>query len=137
MRIWILLVFIFGFSLSAAAQTQAEMNAKMCGEYRKADLQLNQLYQQVLKLYAKDAVFLKAFKASQVMWLKFRDAQEEALYPKRPNEDKQLTYGSVYSLCSCNTLTSLTSERNKQLKAWIVGVEEGETCSGSTRTKAR
>ncbi|WP_324676343.1 lysozyme inhibitor LprI family protein [Hymenobacter sp. GOD-10R] len=137
MKKGILLLALLTMSLGATAQRQAQMNAKTCGDYRKADQQLNQLYQQVLKLYAKDAVFLKAFKASQVAWLKFRDAQAEALYPKRLNQDKQVTYGSVYSLCSCQTLTSLTNDRNKQLKVWVVGIEEGDTCSGSVRAKAQ
>ena len=137
MKKGILLLSLLAASLSAAAQTQMAMNAKACGEYRKADQQLNQLYQQVLKLYAKDAVFLKAFKASQVAWLKFRDAQEEALFPKQPEEDKQFTYGSIYPLCSCRVLTSLTNDRNKQLKVWVIGIDEGDTCSGSVRAKAQ
>jgi uncharacterized protein YecT (DUF1311 family) len=133
----VLLGVLLTAGLAANAQTQAAMNAKTCGEYRKADQQLNQLYQQVLKLYAKDAVFLKAFKASQVAWLKFRDAQTEALFPKQPNQTKQVTYGSVYSLCDCNALTSLTNDRNKQLRTWVVGSEEGDTCAGSVRAKAQ
>ncbi|OUJ75524.1 lysozyme inhibitor LprI family protein [Hymenobacter crusticola] len=137
MKKGVLLVALLVASLAATAQTQAAMNAKTCGEYRKADQQLNQLYQQVLKLYAKDAVFLKAFKASQVAWLKFRDAQTEALFPKQPTEVKQVTYGSVYSLCNCQSLTSLTNDRNKQLKVWVVGIEEGDVCSGSVRRKAQ
>lgn len=137
MKTGILLIALLTASLATTAQTQAAMNAKACGDYRKADQQLNQLYQQVLKLYAKDAVFVKAFKASQVAWLKFRDAQVEALFPKQPNEAKQVTYGSIYSLCDCNALTSLTNDRNKQLKTWVVGIEEGDTCAGSVRAKAQ
>lgn len=137
MKKGILLIALLMASLAASAQTQVAMNAQGCGEYRKADQQLNQLYQQVLKLYAKDAVFLKAFKASQLAWLKFRDAQAEALYPKQLNQVKQVTYGSAYSLCSCNALTSLTNDRNKQLKVWVVGIEEGDVCAGSVRRKAQ
>jgi len=137
MRKGFLLIALLVTSLAASAQTQASINAKGCGDYRKADQQLNQLYQQVLKLYAKDAVFLKAFKASQLAWLKFRDAQAEALFPKQPNQVKQVTYGSAYSLCSCNALTSLTNDRNKQLKVWVVGIEEGDVCAGSVRRKSQ
>lgn len=132
-----LLIVLLVANLAVSAQTQAAMNAQGCGEYRKADQQLNQLYQQVLKLYAKDVVFLKAFKASQVAWLKFRDAQAEALFPKQPNAVKQVTYGSVYSLCNCQALTSLTNDRNKQLKVWVVGIEEGDVCAGSVRRKGQ
>lgn len=75
------------------AQTQMQMNEAACQKWQQADKKLNVLYQQVLKLYASDATFIKAFKASQVVWLKFRDAQEEALFPTRPGQQKQVSTG--------------------------------------------
>jgi len=52
-----------------------------------------------------------------------------------PAKDKQATYGSVYPICAANLLSELTEARIKQLRLWLVGVEEGESCSGSVRLK--
>lgn len=116
-------------------ETQAQMNVDACKEYKAADQKLNGLYQQVLKLYASDAVFLKAFKASQVAWLKYRDAHVEAMFPTQPGQEKRVTYGSVYPTCSCTTLAELTEARNQQLDVWVKGIAEGDVCSGSVRRK--
>lgn len=123
------------YSLTAHAQTQAQLNAEACGEYQAADRQLNTLYQQVLKLYAQDVAFLKSFKASQLAWLKFRDAQLEAVFPTQPGQAKPTTYGSVYPMCRCTVLAELTRARNQQLQTWVRGTEEGDVCSGSVRRR--
>ena len=109
------------------------MNA--CGAYETADQELNSLYQQVLKLYAPDATFLKALRASQQAWLTYRDAQLEARFPTRPGEAKRVTYGSVYPTCNCTILAELTAARNQQLRVWVEGIAEGDGCSGSVRMK--
>ena len=116
-------------------QTQAQLNADACGTYEAADQELNALYQQVLKQYAADAAFLKAFRASQQAWLQYRDAQLEARFPTRPGEEKRVTYGSVYPTCRCTTLAELTTARNQQLRVWVEGIAEGDVCSGSVRIK--
>ena len=116
-------------------QTQTQLNEDACGAYKTADQELNSLYQQVLKLYAPDAAFLKAFRASQQAWLTYRDAQLEARFPTRPGEAKRVTYGSVYPTCSCTILAELTTARNQQLRVWVEGIAEGDVCSGSVRTK--
>ena len=116
-------------------QTQTQLNGDACDAYKTADQELNSLYQQVLKLYASDAAFLKAFRASQQAWLTYRDAQLEARFPTRPGEAKRVTYGSVYPTCSCTILAELTTARNQQLRVWVEGIAEGNVCSGSVRTK--
>jgi uncharacterized protein YecT (DUF1311 family) len=132
----VVLVWVLVCSWShTQAQTQAQQNATTCQEWEQADKKLNVLYKQVQTLYASNPVFLKAFKASQVAWLKFRDAQEEALYPTQPGQPKRVTYGSVYPSCNCAVLTDLTTARNRQLQLWVDGIEEGDVCSGSVRRK--
>lgn len=133
----LLLLLMLTFSLAARAQNQGQMNAEACQKYQAADQHLNTLYQQVLKLYAADAVFLKAFRASQVAWLKYRNAQLEALYPTQSGEDKQTIYGSVYPMCSCPVLAELTTARNRQLQAWVKGTKEGDVCGGSMRVPTK
>ena len=116
-------------------QTQTQLNEDACDAYKTADQELNSLYQQVLKRYAADAGFLRAFRASQQAWLTYRDAQLEARFPTRPGEEKRVTYGSVYPTCSCTILAELTAARNQQLRVWVEGIAEGDVCSGSVRTK--
>lgn len=136
MKKTLLLVCLLAASWSEThAQPQSQQNATTCQQWQQADQKLNVLYKRVLTLYASNPVFLKAFKASQVAWLKFRDAQAEALFPTQPGQTKQVTYGSVYSSCNCTTLADLTTTRNRQLQVWVDGVAEGETCSGSVRRK--
>lgn len=83
------------------AQAPAQQSEDNCQKWEQADKKLNLLYKQVLTLYASKPVFLKTFKASQLAWLKFRDAQVDALYPTQPGQSKQATYGSVYPSCNC------------------------------------
>ena len=115
----------------AAAQTQAVLTAQTCTELRQADAELNRLYQQVLKLYAQRPTFLVPFKASQVAWLRFRDAQAEALYPATAAGRR----GSAAPMCRCTTLADLTTARNAQLKQWVEGKEEGDVCGNTIRTR--
>jgi hypothetical protein len=58
----------------------------------------------------------------------------EALFPKT---DKQAAYGTVYPMCHCNALQTLTDERTKQLKVWLQGFPEGDVCSGSVKVTQR
>jgi hypothetical protein len=44
-------------------------------------------------------------------------------------------YGSVQPMCWCMYVTYLTQERTKKLKVWLTGIEEGDVCSGSVKTK--
>lgn len=135
MKMKLALLLMLSLAGRARAQTQAQLNAQACAGYQAADQQLNTLYRHVQQLYAQNATFLKAFKASQVAWLRFRDAQLEALFPNPPGQDKPQTYGSVYSMCRCSVLTELTQARNRQLRAWATGTDEGDVCSGSVRVK--
>ncbi|MBC8083397.1 MAG: DUF1311 domain-containing protein [Hymenobacter sp.] len=135
MKKLLLIFLLLGLGGHARAQSQPQLNAGACTQFKAADQQLNALYQQLQRLYAADATFLKAFRLSQLAWLTFRDAQLEARFPTRPNEAKQLTYGSAYAMCRCSVLAELTSARNQQLQVWVRGTEEGNVCGGSVRRK--
>jgi uncharacterized protein YecT (DUF1311 family) len=79
-----------------------------------------------------EADFLQKLKAAQRLWIAFRDAHLESLYPAG---DKQLEYGSAYGACRCLALVELTNRRLEELKVWLRGVPEGETCKGSVRIR--
>ncbi len=75
--------------------------------------------------------FLKSLKTSQQLWIKFRDAEMLVKYPK----SKQADYGTVFPMCWSAYKAALTHERTKTLQVWLDGIEEGDTCSGSVKSK--
>jgi uncharacterized protein YecT (DUF1311 family) len=124
-----ILLILFAGS-NSFAQTQAELNRDACATYKSADAEMNRTYKQILNEYQRDNVFIEKLKIAQRAWIKFRDAGLESLYPDTPS-----AYGSVNPMCRCIALAELTTERTKSLKRWIDGVEEGDVCAGSMRTK--
>lgn len=119
-------------SAGAAAQSQAAMSQDACRKYEATDAEMNKVYQQVLGEYKADAVFVQKLKTAQRLWVAFRNAHVESLYPK-PN--KLAAYGSAHPMCRCLALTEITAARVEALRRWIKGGEEGDTCSGSVKIK--
>jgi uncharacterized protein YecT (DUF1311 family) len=128
----ILISILFLTSMFCFGQTQSEMNSDENQKYLKADKELNQVYSKILKDYKDDPVFISKLKIAQNLWIKFRDAEMNALFPEN---DKQLNYGSVFPMCWSIHLTTLTKERIKTLKIWQIGITEGDVCSGSIKIK--
>lgn len=120
-------LLLFAAVPPAAAQSQMEMNAAACDAAKKADVELNAVYQAVLKKAAGDKVLTAKLKVAQRAWLAFRDAELAARYPA---EDKS-EYGSIFNLCWCNSLADLTQRRTAQLTPWRDGIPEGDACLGS------
>lgn len=122
-------VLFFGGRNATHAQTQSQMTEQACGDFMKADAELNRVYQQMLAAKAGDAAFLRAFREAQRAWIAFRDAHLKSIYPEpSPRE----AYGSAVSMCQCGDLQELTAQRTKQLrKLWIEGGIEGDVCAGS------
>lgn len=125
---FILISFLFFSSLSFS-QSQAKMNEAVSGNLVKADKELNETYNEILKQYKSDAAFIKNLKKSQNIWIKFRDAEMKVKYPKR----EAGFYGSMQPLCFTNYKAELTKKRTKELKDWLKGSEEGDTCAGSIK----
>jgi uncharacterized protein YecT (DUF1311 family) len=95
---------------------------------KDAETELNNVFNQVLKMYKSEAVFIKNIKEAQELWTKFRAAELKAKFPGSPGE-----YGSVYQMCVNDYLTELTHQRIIRLKTWIKGTYQGDVCSGSVR----
>jgi len=112
-------------------QTQAELNEESGKKYLKVDKELNDIYRNILKDYKDDTTFIKNLQISQRIWIQFRDAELKMKYPER----ELGVYGSIQILCESMYLTDLTQSRINSLKTWIVGVEEGDACSGSIKRK--
>ena len=127
-----LILFIFSVSGHLLAQSQTEMNQDTCKEYQKVDATLNRTYKKILSKYKSDKEFISNFKKAQQAWIKFKEAEIEAIYPAK---DKQTEYGSVYDTCRCSSLLTITLQRIEELKIWLVGTEEGDVCAGSVQLK--
>ncbi len=121
----------FCIALTANCQTQAAMNQEASETYKSADAELNRVYQQIKKEYADDPAFLDALRTSQRNWITFRDSELKLKYPDR----EPGWYGSVQPMCESYYLAELTNERTAKLKTWLTGIEEGDACAGSVKTK--
>ena len=113
------------------SQTQLKINQQANDSYKNADNELNEIYKQILNEYESDTVFIRNLKASQRIWITFRDAELKVKYPDR----EPGYYGSIHPECEASYLEKLTRERINTLKVWIEGIEEGNFCIGSVKTK--
>lgn len=122
-------------SLSCVAPVAfAEPKAMDAGSEELFELQdaaLNSSYQRILRIYADDPVFIAKLKASQRAWLKFRDAELEALFPHAGSG----RYGSSYMQARRHWMGKLTEERTMQLARWLEGAEPGDEFAGSIKQK--
>ena len=128
-----LLFVFFVFIMNASfAQTQADMNKETYAAYQVADKELNDVYREILAAYKSDTAFIYNLRASQRIWIAFRDAELDMKYPER----EAGYYGSIHSLCKANYLAKLTRERTVTLRKWLQGAEGGDACSGSIKIKS-
>ena len=122
---------LFFLCFAGFSQTQAELNMMQYESYKKTDKKLNEVYQAILKEYKSDTEFIKNLRASQRIWITFRDAEVKVKYPDR----EAGYYGSIHPLCVSLYLEELTLDRVSTLTQWIKGAEEGDGCSGSIKVK--
>lgn len=125
-----LFILLLVISLPTVAQNQQELNDEAYNSYKKADKELNRIYQQVLTEYRSDSLFIKNLKNSQRIWITFREAELKTRYPDRPDPSD---YGSCQPMCVSSYLAKLTKERIGTLKVWLEGIKEGDVCSGTIK----
>jgi uncharacterized protein YecT (DUF1311 family) len=97
---------------------QMEMNQCAYEDFQKADKELNKVYQEVRKKNTNDKLFLKNLKTSQRLWLKFLDAELNAIY-SCPEGNQRICFGSMFPLLYNGSKTELTKDRTKQLKRYL------------------
>ena len=107
------------------------MSQQAYDNFQKVDQQLNEVYQQITNLYASDTVFVERLRASQRIWVQFRDAELAMKYPPRGADH----YGSIHPVCRAYYLRDLTEERIETLNHWLDSSEESEACTGSVMVK--
>ena len=125
--------FLVIMFLAFVNYAQKNNNGSECN-FSKTDSLLNQVYNQVIKDYSKDTLFILRIKEAQRAWIKFRDAQVEARFPTSKKGNQYTEYGSTYPECACVIMAELTKERIKQLQARLNGTIEGNVCGGSYKT---
>ena len=90
------------------AQTQGELNVCWGKEYKAADAQLNQVYQQFIsKLDEEEQAQLKT---AQLAWLKYRDANCDFVAD-------QYKGGTMRPMIAAICLAEVTDNRTTELKA--------------------
>jgi len=89
------------------------------------------IYKKILFEYKSDTAFIKNLKASQRIWITFRNAELKMKFPDR----ERGWYGSMHPMCVSGYLENLTRARIKTLTEWLQGSEEGEGCGGSIKGK--
>ena len=123
------LCFFFGAAQSVCAEPKA-MEEGSEDLYELQDRTLNDNYRRIFKLYADDPVFLNKLKAAQRAWMKFRDAEIEALFPhsgKAGADSADIERGRRI------WMGRLAEERATQLARWIQGAKEGDPARGSIK----
>jgi len=109
-------LLMLSFSITTLhAQSQSEMNNDALNSYKKVDNELGVVYQRILKKYEKNTKFIDALRASERLWIQFRDAEVKMLFP---SDNPRMTYGSMYSMLYYGYLEKLTRTRLKQLQIW-------------------
>ena len=120
----LLLCLVSSFSY---AQSQWDMTMESDREFKKADKELNVVYQKILVKYAKNTEFIKALRESERLWVKFRLAE---LNMRFPGTDQKY-YGSVLPMCVNGLAERITKKRIAELKQWLKPQEDGDVCTGS------
>ena len=111
-KVGCLLAACFCFALSSVhAQTQAEMNAQARADFQRVDADLNKTYQSVLaKLPTVESK--QKLREAQRAWVVSRDAEAA-------HAAKEADGGSMAPTLRYETMTHLTQERIKELKAML------------------
>lgn len=119
----LLTLISFLFYITSFSQTQAEMNQEAQENYAKADNELNVVYKKLVTENKSDTLFIKNLKASQRIWITFRDMETALKYPDR----EPGYYGSIHPMCYYMYLQQLTADRIKTLNSYLTS-EEGDGC---------
>ncbi|WP_420318152.1 lysozyme inhibitor LprI family protein [Ekhidna sp.] len=129
--LFVTIILTFFMVGTSNCQTQSEMNKVAAEDYKKADAELNKVYQLIIKEYADDPTFLEALRTSQRNWMTFRDSELKMKYPDR----EPGWYGSIHPMCVSYYMAELTNERTAKLRTWLTGTEEGDACAGTIKPK--
>jgi hypothetical protein len=78
--------------------------------------------------YAKNTVFIKALRESQSLWIKFRSAEINMMFP---GANGPKFYGSAYPMCANLVAEGITKKRIAQLNKWLKPASDEDICTVS------
>lgn len=102
---------------------QLELNTCAADDFKRADKELNETYQALIKKEVKYQVFISKLRAAQRAWVAFRDAELDAAFACE-KADARICWGSMYPMRFSAYKTTLTQERTKRLKQLL---QEGQS----------
>lgn len=115
------LLIIVSLELSAneeikcnAAGNQLELNICALDDFSKADKDLNETYQSLIKKEGGNVVFISKLRLAQKAWIIFRDADVAARFAC-PEDNVRTCWGSAYTMSYLYRKAELTRERTKHL----------------------
>lgn len=104
--------------------TQAAMNDCEIEQSHKADIQLREIYEQLLSKYKSNTEFIARLKLAQKRWLAFRKADLGAFYYQGSNTEE----GTVFPMCESLDAIRLTEQRIRELRQ-MLHPTEGDVCA--------
>ena len=135
MKMFVIIVMCgMAFCNVAYSQSQSKMNQSAGDTLAASEAKMQTVLKKIEILYKDKKEFLNKLRISQECWLKFREAQLDALYPAK---DKQSAYGSSFPMAYALYKKDLNNQRIAQLMPWVNGIEEGNCGSGSVKFKSQ
>ncbi len=98
--------------------TQMQMNQCAYEDFQKSDKALNKVYKALRTKKKNDKAYLKNLKASQKLWIKFRDAELDLIFSCE-SENVRLCFGSMYPLLLNAEKEEITQQRIKVLNSYL------------------
>lgn len=124
MKTLLIIVFLFTYHLHAKQPickedgNQMQMNECAYQDFLKEDKALNRIYQSLKRKYKSNQTYLNNLKASQRLWIKFRDSELKLIYSC---EDKniRMCFGSMYPLLYNGDKAEMTKARRLILRGYL------------------
>ena len=120
----LLLTLLFSTTLYAnnikcnPSGNQMQMNQCAYEDFKKADKELNSVYKKLRAKNKNDKTYLQNLKASQRLWIKFRDAELDLIFTCESG-DMRMCFGSMYPLLLNSEKAAITEQRVKSLKSYL------------------
>jgi uncharacterized protein YecT (DUF1311 family) len=116
-------------------ETTGQIQMDRCArqQFEHADRQLNETYTRVIQKFSVTPSTIKRIHAAQRAWIRFRDAEIEALFPSANRE----LHGTVYPMCRWLELLRLTRARTVELSSMIAVKNDDSACTPRPLAKGR
>src|SRR4051812_4087417 len=118
-------IVVASLLLSGGEANQGDVNAAACARTKAQQRKLDDGLRELFRRTSRDGALTSRLRHAQDAWLKFKEAQLQALYGV---PDPGLEYGSVWPMCSCEAEEQLIRQRLADVNRMLNRVE-GDVCS--------